>query len=333
MGMSVAGSYGISLRPGGNAWFVAILISLAVHATLYVGLVSFGLASVMLSQAKLAALQQMKRQQDSRTNSPSVHEVPLMFVETDPTQAPTEAPKNPKFYSAHNSVAANPDAQIDTDVPKIDGTQTHVPKAETAPRSKALPLQPSAPKPAPPEETTEAKPKGGGPKPGDLALNNRPVPKPDPNTTEGDSSETPAITHQRPRRLEDVPAAAIAGEKMKQDGGVKRRHAAPSFEAIGTPFGEYDARIVAAISQHWYDLLDNQAVPHQLTGKVVVEFRLNYDGSITEMKASSTGVDQIQEYLCREAINEPAPYERWPSEMRRMMAKDYRELLFTFYYE
>ena len=331
--MSVAGSYGISLRPSGNAWLVAILISLAIHATLFVGLVSFGLASVMLSQAKLAALQQMKRQQESRTNAPSVHEVPLMFVETDPAQAPTEAPKNPKFYSSHNSVAANPDAQIDTDAPKIDGTQTHVPKAETAPRLKSLPLQPSAPKPAPPEETAEAKPKGGGPKPGDLALNNRPMPKPDQSATEGDANETPAIPHQRPRRLADVPEALIAGEKMKQDGGVKRHHTAPSFEAIGTPFGEYDARIVAAISQHWYDLVDNQAVSHQLTGKVVVEFRLNYDGRITDMKVIENDVDEMLKLLCQEAIRDPAPYERWPSEMRRMMATDYREIRFTFYYE
>ena len=51
-------------------------------------------------------------------------EIPLVFVEVDPSQVVKEAPKNAKYYSSQNARAANPDAKVETEKPKIDGTQT-----------------------------------------------------------------------------------------------------------------------------------------------------------------------------------------------------------------
>ena len=38
-------------------------------------------------------------------------------------------------------------------------------------------------------------------------------------------------------------------------------------------------------------------------------------------------------YLCQRAVLDPAPFEKWPSDMRRIIGSDRREVRFTFYYE
>ena len=110
----------------------------------------------------------------------------LMFVDVSPAQATPEPPKKADYYSARNSVAANPDATIQSLIPKIDGKQTEVPKTEDVPREKAFPLRPSPPaapvqpepepaREAKPEPAKEVKPKPA-PAPGELAMTRaRPV--------------------------------------------------------------------------------------------------------------------------------------------------------------
>jgi outer membrane biosynthesis protein TonB len=300
-----------------NLLLLGVLFSLWGHGCLY-GLYLLGLP--WLSFAHHPTPAELKRAQELRQAQQRQAEPQLLFVQVDPTQVPTEAPKNTKNYSSQNSIAANVDPQTESDTPKIDGTQTHVPKADETPRTKMFPLQPSAPTETKPPEPAKT-PSEEKQKPGDLAMAKPPEPK----------TETPA-PRERPHRLAEVQANPIIGERMKQDGGVKRRRM-PSFDAVGTKFGEYDARIIAAITQHWYDLVDNQGVSMDRTGKVVLSFHLNYDGSITDMKVVEFNVSELQSYLCQKAITDPAPYDRWPSEMRRTVGADFREVTFTFYYD
>ena len=118
-----------------------------------------------------------------------------MFVDVSPAQATPEPPKKADYYSARNSVAANPDATIQSVIPKIDGKQDLVPKTEDVPREKAFPLRPSPPaaqvqpKPEPareakPEPAKEVKPKAA-PAPGELAMTrpdpSAPKPRPGPS--------------------------------------------------------------------------------------------------------------------------------------------------------
>ncbi len=159
------------MRPSSKPLLFALLVALSIHIVIGSLVIFLGTIAVLHAIANQNNLAKSQRVETVR----ALQETPLLFVETDPTQAPKDAPKNAKYYSSHNSVAANPDVQIDTDTPKIDGTQTHVPKAETTERSKAMPLQPSPPKNASPDE---AKPKGGQ-KPGDLAMA-KTTPSPDP---------------------------------------------------------------------------------------------------------------------------------------------------------
>ena len=321
--MSVVGPDSFSLRPSSKPLLFALLVALSIHVVLGSLVIFLGTVAVLHAIAEQSNLSHEQRIETVR----ALQETPLLFVETDPTQAAKDAPKNAKYYSSQNSRAANPDAQIDTDTPKIEGTQTHVPKAETTDKSRSMPLQPSPPKN---QSSEEAKSKGGQ-KPGDLAMA-RVSPNPDESRAENDG--TPVIAHQRPRTLAEArQQSQIPGQKLKQEGGVLRQHVSASFDAVGTPFGDYDARVIAAIQQRWYDLLDEPAFARDRTGHVVVEFRMNYDGRITDMKVIESDVGDLQSYVCQAAIKDPSPYERWPSDMRRVMSGDSRVVRFTFFYE
>ena len=148
-------------------------------------------------------------------------------------------------------------------------------------------------------------------------------------------TETPQIEHERPHTLAE--AHQLAGDKMKEDGGVQRQRLAASFDAIGSPFGEYDARVIAAIEQHWYDLLDSQNFTQDHGGRVVVQFHLNSDGKISDLHIVQSDVGPVLSDLCQAAIREPGPYEAWPQAMYRRIktesGNDYREVQFTFFYE
>lgn len=249
-------------------------------------------------------------------------EPPLMFVNVNPDQATTEAPKNSKYYSSQNSKAANPEADRDTTDPKISGKQEQVPKTEDAERNKVSKLQPALPAENPqPEERAKSKPKTT---PGDLALA-----KPEPNPT----TDTGAAEKTRPRRLSEVPnASRPPGQKMKQDGGVKRTLSMASLDAKATPFGTYDALLVEAVSQHWYTLLDRRDYASDANGRVVLQFKLHTDGSVTEITVVENTVSSSLMLLCEMAIREPAKYTPWPDEMRKMIGESYRKIQFTFYY-
>ena len=342
--MSANRSNESSLRPQGNLLLWALIASLSAHVLFFgacvllitLGWLGSNLQPYLLKSTKNAMLENKKPRIDLQ---PVQQEVPLLFVEVDPATATPEPPKDAKYYSSKNSVAANPNPTIETQQPKIDGSQTHVVKTEDVPRNKQFPLQPAAPKLPKPQEidkTAEAqsKPKSG-PKPGDLAMA-KPSPKPDDGQADSEKSDAPSIEpHKRWRTLAEAEMHqnSLAGQKLKQDGGVRRNRVLPSFDTRATSFGEYDARIIAAIQQRWYDLVDKVPLETAHSGRVTVEFRLNFDGRVTDMRVVESTVEEMLSYLCQRAISEPAPYDRWPSDMRREIGAEYRVVRFTFFYD
>jgi len=259
---------------------------------------------------------------------PRPQDVPLVFVEVSPAQAAAEPPKSAKFYSDKNSIAANPEPDKITDIPKITGHQTVVPKTKDVPREKFAPLQPSHPAPAPQVAQEEQKPKPLPP-PGDLVMAK---PSPTPRATEGDAIEAKP---PRPRTVREALAMLhenqLPGEKMKQEGGVQHRHQMASLDTKATPFGAYDSALVEAISHHWYTLLDQRDYASDSTGKVVLRFCLHYDGRITDMNMAENTAGEVLGLICQKAVLDPAPFAPWPSDMRRTMG-DTRNIQFTFFY-
>jgi hypothetical protein len=257
-----------------------------------------------------------------------LQDIPLVFVNVSPAQASPEPPKAAKFYSDKNSLAANPVPDKIAEVPKITGKQEVVPKTEDVPREKFAPLQPSRPAQQAKAAQPELKPKPAQP-PGDLVMAK---PSPTPRETQGDANEakpphfhkiSEALAHQQDNRL--------PGEKMKQEGGVPRRHEIASLDTKATPFGAYDSALVDAISQRWFALLDEHQYSSDSVGKVVLQFRLHYDGRITDMKEAENTTSQMLGILCQKAVLDPAPFAAWPSDMRRTLG-DTRNIQFTFFY-
>jgi len=296
----------IRLRKGEELRHLLIGIASSISAHVLAGFLY-----LLLSSAAIVLQNQLYEQLKARQLADEKQfqeEAPLLFVEVTPEQATPEPPKDPKFYSFANSQAANPDASVDTGVPKIDGTQDKVPKTFDTLRPQAEPLQP-----APPPEPEETEPS-----PRDLTVGEAPPVKPP--------------KQERPRTVAQaqLQQGIIAGPRMRQDGGVKRRGVV-SLDTKATPFGAYDAAVIAAIQKRWYDLLeDSTAAPK--SGKVILEFRMHSDGHITGLKVVDQDVGEIRALYCWKAVSDPAPYAPWPSDMLRVFDKGYRDVRFTFYY-
>jgi hypothetical protein len=245
-------------------------------------------------------------------------EEPLEFVTVE--QPSTEAPKNAKYYSSQNSRAANPDANRNAKVPQINGRQIEIAKAENVTRPDFSKLQPM-PKAEPANQAQEeSQPKTV--EPGDLTFG-----KPEELPSQNNSAEPP-----RPRTLKEAHAQnQLPGEQMRQEGGVQEQAVVPSLDVKLTGYGVYDAEVVRAISQRWWDLLGSQQFALDRRGKVVLQFTMHYDGSITDMKMLENTVGDLLGYVCEKAVNDPAPFGPWTREMRLNMG-DSRQVQFTFYY-
>ena len=283
---------------------------------------------------------------------------PDIFV--DVSHADADAPQQAKYYSDKNSRAANPDV-AKANVPKISGTQTDMPKTEAVPKPASKP--PDAPKPedAPkpvskPTEKPKAEEVPQLPKLQPSAppmLESMPLPHlaklevPEPTPTLGETellkpkknTPAPPVTPapqqpERPRTLKQALAQRdqLPGQQMQQAGGVQRSALWSSLDVKATPFGDYDRAIIESVSQRWYDLLDSRRFAQDRSGKVMLRFKLKYDGTIIEMHTLENTVGELLGYLCQEAIEEAAPFAAWPPDMVRMIGANYREITFTFYY-
>ncbi|HPY29789.1 MAG TPA: hypothetical protein PLT00_06185 [Verrucomicrobiota bacterium] len=279
-------------------------------------------------------------------SAPPAEAPPLVFINVSPRQATPEPPKETPFYSDKNSLAANPEADQDTGIPKITGTQELVPKTEDVPRNRfdrlqpmlpAAPAEPEppaepeapatptppAPTPAPSPDTAQPRPAPG---PGQLALTR---PEPALRLNPGPAARPrPRTLAEARARLENQPP----GQKMKQEGGVRRRLEFAALDAKATPFGAYDAAFINAVSQRWYDLLDAKRYDGHQRGKVVVQFALHYNGRITDMTVLEKTVGEDLSLICEMAVLDPAPYAPWPSDLRRLVNDNQRRVQFTFFY-
>jgi hypothetical protein len=240
----------------------------------------------------------------------------LTFVDVNPQVTPTSAPKNTRYFGPHNSHAANPEANRDTKVPQLNGSQIEMVKTEDTPRPDLAKPQPALqPSPEPLEKAQPQLTMNAG----DLTLG---------KTPDAQTGEQP-----RPRTLQEALARQnqLPGQQLKQDGGVRQRAIAPSLDVKVTGFSDYDRRFISAVSQRWFNLLESQKFTLDRTGKVVLQFRLNCDGSISDMRFAENNVGDLLGYVCQKAVLDNAPFERWPSNMRLELG-DYCDVQFTFHY-
>ena len=252
---------------------------------------------------------------------------PMIFVDVEQSEA--TPPKKTIYYSDRNSHAANPDEDKNSNQPKLNGKQKDIPKTEDTPRqTKPQPapspqqqLRPS-PETQPTEAATETSPlnQGDDQKVKQLADKTTPEQKPSPSQ------------QQRPRTLKEaMEQQHMPGVQMQQDGGAHRRKTA-LFDVQATPFGEYDRALIDAVQNQWYSMLDSQRFAEDRTGRVTVSFKLNSDGTVQDVKILENGVGDVLSYVCQAAIEQSAPFGKWPDDMRREIGANFREITFTFDY-
>ena len=312
-----------SLRPGRRDFsrlVAALLISLLLHAGVWGGY-KYGEKHGWWQRLHLPSwVKKLEKKKPTTLVAKHQSEPPLIFV--DVSRVDVEPPKQTKYYSAKNSQAANRAPEKIATQPKVDGRQQAVPKTETTPPPEKL--QP-APAPAPAAKPKEEEHPHDPTSLGDLKLS-KPVEQPEKTPEPPKPEEKP-----RPRTLKQA-QQQLAGEQMKQDGGVKRTMDWSSLDVKSTAFGEYDRAIVQAVTQRWYDLLESHRFSDDRTGKVTVRFKLLPDGSIIEVSLAENNVGQMLGYVCAESVQEVAPFAKWPDDMRRAINANFREISFTFYY-
>lgn len=86
------------------------------------------------------------------------------------------------------------------------------------------------------------------------------------------------------------------------------------------------------MQKRWHQLLDQRKAGRDETGRVVVEFRLKYDGQISELNIVRREVDFVPAWDCQRAVADSAPFPPWPRDMHRIIAANYRNVRFTFLY-
>jgi hypothetical protein len=295
---------------------VALIFSLVLHIA-GMGVYRWGVKQHWWQPVKI--LSALPKIPPNKKNLPPPKPPEEQVVFVDVSHEEKEPPPKAKYYSNKNSQAANPEARKDLNDPKIEGKQTVMPKTESGTRPSKLAFATPAPtslRGVLPAKTETSQERGDL----DVAQKTSEQKPPQPQTP------------PRPRTLKEAQQNLTQGEAMKQDGGVKRVRVYSSLDAKQTPFGNYDKQIVDAVTDKWYAMLDNGHFAQDRTGKVVVRFKLKYDGTILEMSTLENTVGISLTYVCRQAIAEAAPFARWPDDMRRMIGANFREVSFTFYY-
>ena len=310
-----------------NDWWFSLdsiqrsfLLSLLIHLAAALGYLLGVFPKVEKLMAavvpELIDLEALEQQQRERQRS-------VIFLEVPASMASEEAPDDSEFYSNQNSKAADEQTEKETPKPKIDGTQDKVPRiVDSKPEPPPKPPEP----PEPPEPKPEPKPEPPKPEPAPPKaetlnpIQAKPEPKPEPKPKP-----------RRPRTVAEAKQLAmIQGDKMKQDGGVKKRATIVGLDAKASPFGDYDARLIAAIQNRWNQSLNLHYVPS--VGQVVLTFNLWSDGKVTNVQVERKSVDELLALKCKIAVEDPAPYEPWPEKMRDEIGSDRRFVRFTFYY-
>ena len=96
---------------------------------------------------------------------------------------------------------------------------------------------------------------------------------------------------------------------------------------------KYDSGTFDAIQKNWSRILDEQKFAMDRFGKVVVQFHINSNGTVSDVKIIDNNVGEVLGYDCEEAIYKAAPFKPWSSDVKTMTGKDYREITFTFNYK
>lgn len=121
----------------------------------------------------------------------------------------------------------------------------------------------------------------------------------------------------------------VARDKAAESGKLPATPAIDVSLAI-SPFGAYDAEMRSAILRRLQVMSEYSGEQAGATAEVEATFRLQHDGTLQELRITKAPADNPPlADRCRKAIAEAAPFAAWPSDMRRMLGQDYRDVRVT----
>ena len=348
-----------------HAVTAALITTLVIHATVAAGVLWGGwLKTVSFPAApkKEYQLVTLDLSQPPPTLAPEEPpKKPNIFVPVPPEAATPEPPKKETpFYSNKNSQAAQPEPVTTPDnKPKLNGDTTTSPGTINVPNPTSLQTkpqpasQPSAGKPSQPRLQTPAPSPSSGShsRPPPITPITPASPRPPANLPK-QGLQKAAANHANnqlyaPTKLsgtagllptfQDGPKAptlqqaksGLGTRNMKTDNAGTARTGAPALDVRLTGYGDYDARFFAAISIAWRKQIKDRS---WVASTVKVDFNLHADGRIDNVQIHDTRAASILQFFCREAIEQPAPFEPWSNEMRTQLGPGPRRCRITFNY-
>ncbi len=294
---------------------------------------------------------------------------PFKFVEVNP-DAPDNPPDQTANFGAQNQqVAQEKPSENDekSEAPKSeDKKQTDSTAIVTGRLARPEPYQPpSPPSPPTPEEqeqqasaeavAQQASREARAPLPGfekvagdaadSIGSNIAKLPPPNSkraeDTSEGDSSEVREVVSatgqvvridpRRPMQRERIPEKQVRPAFLANNPVGTRNIGPIAYNAKWSEYGAYLQRLIETVQVQWDRLIDETGSKPSPGTVVVVTFRLNDEGKVTEITADDSPGPQHPKRLCVTAITARSPYGNWSDEMIAVLGHE-QELTFTFYY-
>jgi len=338
-----AGNHGLI---SGNA-IAALTVTAILHASIIAGVMWGG----WLDAAKIFDPLKPKHRLVTVNLAPKPpKQNPAKANEFVPVRTETRTKERPKektpYYSNANSIASNPNPPKNAAVtPRINDTVGRAPGNFSGPR--VIPAVSTMTRPrlgSHAKASVKARPDLL--KPGAAAFEPAPIARNGVNPARlsvpiHSEISPPSSVAIKPNTslLPDLPEspkapnlreakASLGNRDMKKEGGVSRQGPA-ALDVRLTGYGDYDARFFAAISIAWRKQIKTRAwAPSQ----VIVDFSLFHDGRIEDLSVRETKAAAILQYFCREAIQQPAPFEPWTDSMRQQLGHGPRRCRITFNY-
>ena len=238
-----------------------------------------------------------------------------------------DAPKNARFESDNNTLAASADAPSGkAPMPSVAGEESPALDLENRNYTAGRESQAAAPPsdPAPPDEAQEPPAKTEPAPPTQLAL--REAPQPEPAREEPSQPKKPAAPATPPKPA-SAPGFQPQTRVTRIRGNISNRGRA-SLDAASTPLGRYKKMVSDAIGSRWYYYVNNQIGLLNI-GTVDIRFQVTSEGKVVGTRVISNTSNESFASVSITSILE-AEIPPIPEEVAKLLDNSRLEIDYSF---
>lgn len=104
-----------------------------------------------------------------------------------------------------------------------------------------------------------------------------------------------------------------------------------SMDVIGSEFGEYEQRLLEAISYRW-QLLSQRLTNSGFAGEVVINYTINKDGTITDVAIKKCTTSYDTALICSDSVASQSPLPEWSEDMIKKFGNNKQMVVKFIYY-